>query len=63
MKVVGWRVGVRVARRWGREVEPGARAGAGEVDVEVEVDDIFWGFVVCGLWFVGLVLAGGLIRV
>ncbi len=35
-KVEGWRVGVRVARRWGREREPGAGA----------VEDIWVGWVV-----------------
>ena len=27
--MVGWAVGVRVERRWGREREPGAGKGAG----------------------------------
>lgn len=27
MKVEGWRVGVREARRWGRDVEPGEVGG------------------------------------
>ncbi len=39
MKVEGWRVGVRVARRWGREREPGA--GAVE-DIWVGLDGWLW---------------------
>lgn len=53
MKVVGWRVGVRVARRWGREVEPGARAGVGAGELEV----IFWGLWCCGV-FLGFLMSG-----
>ena len=45
-KVEGWRVGVRVARRWGREVEPG--------DGVVEV--ILW--CCFGLWGRFVVIEG-----